>query len=704
MQNNGSDINYLFEPASVAIVGASHDKGKIGYKIVENIIYGKFKGEVYPINPKGGEILGRKVYKNISEIEGHVEMAVISIPATHIFECVKECATKGVKMLVIITSGFSEVNKEGAEEEKKIVSFAREHGMRVLGPNIFGVYSCEGPLNATFGPKDIIPGHVAISTQSGALGIAVIGITAVENLGLSSIISNGNKADLDEADLLEYLIKHDQTKVIMMYLEGIKNGEKFIASLKKASKKKPIVVIKTGRSKRGAQAAASHTGALAASDEIFEAIMKQCSVLRAESVKECLSWCKCFANSPLPPGDNAVIITNGGGIGVLATDAAEKYNVNLYDDVAVLKEAYSPMMPYFGSYKNPIDLTGQAGATHYSDAFKVSLENPNIHAVLSLYCETALFDVDRFAEIIKENFHQYQKAGKPIVFCLVGGEKIEDCVKQLKKDNVPVFTDPYEAVSAMGALYAYHNYLKEASDEINEAYIDTAEIEKVIDVVKKDGRNFLLAHEAMQVMKAAGVTMPQSHIAKNPEEAARFADEVTYPVVMKVVSKDILHKSDAGGVALNLQDKNEVIDAFDRIMKNAKAYKSDAVIEGIEVCEMVKQGPELIVGARKDASLGPIVMCGMGGIYVEVMKDVAFRSAPLNRKEALKMLQETKSYKILAGARGQAKKDVDSVVDMIIKLATIIRKCPAITDIEVNPVVVYEKGLRAVDARILISK
>ncbi|MFH1227733.1 MAG: acetate--CoA ligase family protein [Planctomycetota bacterium] len=701
MKSSNADIKYLFEPRSIAIIGASQQEGKIGYKIVENIIASGYKGKVYPVNPKGGRILGIESYKSIEDIKGDVDVATIVIPAELVLESFKGCAAKKVKFLSIITSGFSEIGN--IELERKITAYALEHNMRILGPNIFGFYSAASSLNATFGPKNIKPGNVAIITQSGALGVAMIGKTAVENIGLSSIISVGNKADLDETDLLEYLANHNGTKVIFMYIEGVKNGAKLVEALKATTRKKPVVVVKSGRSKRGAIAAASHTGSLAGSDEIFDDVMRQCNVLRAESIKEALEWCKFFANTPLPSGENTVIITNGGGIGVMATDACEKYGVKLYDNYETLKSIFSKIMPYFGSAKNPVDLTGQAGYSHYNSAFATALKQKDIDALISLYCETALFDIANFSQSIEETYRKYREAKKPIVFCLLGGEKLDDCIRTLRQKDVPVFSDPYEAVSCMGAVYSYYHALSAPTDEPEKSRIDADAISGIIKKAQADNRRFLLSNEGQGVIKAVDIPVPQSYIAHSIEESVKYAEKTGYPVVMKVVSKDILHKSDVGGVALDLANKTEVLEAYEAIMHNCKSHNPNAFIEGVSIDEMVKPGTELIIGARRDPSFGPIVMFGLGGIYVEVMKDVSFRAWPVSRNEIRAMIKEIKSYPLLLGVRGEAKKDINSVIDAIIKVGTIISESKNITDIEINPLVVYEQGVKAVDVRILLS-
>jgi acetyl coenzyme A synthetase (ADP forming)-like protein len=540
-----SEIKYLFEPRSIAVIGASHEKKKIGYSILNNIISGGYKGKIFPVNPQGGEILGLKAFRSVEEINEPVDVVSIAIPAKYVFEAVKSCARNKAKYLTIISSGFSEVGN--SEEEKAIVSYALENGMRVLGPNIFGLFSAVSSLNATFSSSQVIPGRVAIITQSGALGIAMIGKTAVENIGLSAIVSVGNKTDLDEADLLEYLMQQGLTKIILMYIEGVRKGEKMIQVLKRATQKIPVVVLKSGRSERGAIAAASHTGSLAGSDEIFDAIVKQCGVLRAESVEEAFNWCKFLANNQTPPGKNTVIITNGGGIGVLATDACEKYGVSLYDDLVNLKEVFSPVTPEFGSTKNPVDLTGGATSASYRSALDQAIENENIHSVIGLYCETAVFDAENLKALLEESDRKFKAAKKPLVFSVFGGEKTENCLSALKGSEVAVYADVYEAVSVMGSIYGYSRFLEERSEEVIEVTVDAAAIDRVLDGAYREQRSFLLANEGQAVMRAAGVLVPQSAICRNLEETVQKAEEIGYPVVLKVVSRDILHKSDASG-------------------------------------------------------------------------------------------------------------------------------------------------------------
>ncbi|MCK5248069.1 acetate--CoA ligase family protein, partial [Candidatus Bipolaricaulota bacterium] len=422
----------------------------------------------------------------------------------------------------------------------------------------------------------------------------------------------------------EYLGRDEQTRVILLYIEGVKNGERLEQTLRWVTRRKHVVVIKSGRSKRGAMAAASHTGSLAGADDVFDAVMKQCGALRAESVQDAFNWVQYLATAPAPTGKQAVIVTNGGGIGVMATDACEKYDIALFDDQKRLHEAFSPVMPDFGSSKNPVDLTGQATAEDYQQALEAALEENGIHSVMALYCETAMFDTEQFGRLLRDTYDRFRDR-KPIVFTLFGGARIEALVRELRMEGIPVFANVYEAVSCLGVLYrSWRNHRKEQIESLSEP-LALDRISTVLRAAGREHRGFLLAQEASVVAAELGFSMPQSIVARNLDEVVQAAESIGYPVVLKVVSKDIIHKSDAGGVALDLQTKDEVIDAYQAVLRACRAYKRDAKIEGMEVAEMVRAGVETIIGARQDRSFGPTVMVGLGGIYVEVMKDVAFR-------------------------------------------------------------------------------
>jgi len=454
------NLKELFSPESVAIIGASRHPGKIGYTILRNIIEYGYKGKIYPINPKADEILGLKAYPSVLNVPDKIDMAIVAVPVKIVPKVAEDCGKKGVKVLVVITSGFGEVGN--TEAEQKLVKIAREYGMRILGPNIFGLAYTPARLNATFGPKDIREGNIAFITQSGALGIALMGWTVMEEIGLSALISIGNMIDIDVTEVSKYLADDPHTRVITIYLEGLKpnTGKKFMEIMKEVTKKKPVIIIKAGRSRRGAAAAASHTGSLAGMDHIYSAAFKQTGVLRAKTVEEMFDWARAFANQPVPRGDRTIIITNGGGVGVLATDAAEEYGVNLITPSIELKDRFHRIMPWFGSPKNPIDLTGQAGVENYIKALQIAFESPEIDNIVVLYCRTAILDPRDLAKGLIDIIKLYKGSNKPVVVGMVGGIDTFEAMKILNKNGIPAYPSPERAVSSLAAMLKYAKYLE----------------------------------------------------------------------------------------------------------------------------------------------------------------------------------------------------------------------------------------------------
>jgi len=693
-----TDLQYLFDPRHVAIVGASHTEGKIGYIILNNIIESGYRGRIYPVNPKGGEILGHRVYADIGDVEGEVDLALVVVPASIAVQAVEACARKGVKFAVVITSGFSEIGNIDAERE--MVETARKHGMRILGPNVFGLYSAAASINATFGPGNIRPGNIAVISQSGALGIAMIGKTAEENMGLSTIVSIGNKADITEAELLQHLFTDDITDVIFLYIEGLENGREFMDLVKQKPRDMQVVAIKAGKSEVGARAVASHTGSLAGSDKIFDAAFKQAGVLRAETIQEGFNWVTTLAACPEPQGKNVVIITNGGGIGVLAADACEKYGIDLTSDMEMLKKTFQPVVPRFGSYRNPVDLTGQAGGDDYREALERALNEDSIHAVIALYCQAGMTSLQPLKQTIMEIQEQYGDK-KPIIYSLFGGEETEAVLDDLTRSGIPAFADVQDAVSALNALYrAYEQRQLQEQEEVD---IDEEAIRALLRQVADEGRTQLLGTEAKAVMQAAGLDVPPFRVVRDIEGAIAAAEEIGYPVVMKVVSEDIVHKTDMGGVLLDLDDKNEVMEGYEAIIRNCRKQAPHANIRGVEITKMVDRGVETIIGATTDPSFDKVLMFGLGGIYVEVLKDVAFRVAPVSRREIGKMMREISSFPLLLGVRGESRKDVNAVIDAIYRVGILVDRFPQISELDVNPLVVYEKGAKVLDARINIE-
>jgi acetate---CoA ligase (ADP-forming) len=681
------DLKGFFQPQGVAVIGASSSPAKIGYQILNNIILGGFAGGVYPINPREKEILGRQAYPSVAAIPGAVDLAVITIPAPGVMAAMEECAQKGIKNAAVITSGFGEVG--GIETERKLKEYADQKGIAFLGPNILGLLHLPAKLNATFGPTEVFPGKIAFISQSGALAIALMGWTVMEKIGLASLFSIGNKADVGEKELIEYYNHDPSVDVILIYLEGLRDARKFFET----EIKKPVVVLKVGCSQRGAKAAASHTGSLAGSDGIYDAAFRQMGIMRARSFTEAFGWARAFS-LPLPQGEEVLIITNGGGIGVSTTDECEAAAIRLFDDSEWMEAKFRATMPSFGSTKNPIDITGQGGVEGYRKAMRVAFQEDKIKNVIVLYCETAVTNPVEIAQALMSEYEAAHR-NKPVVVAMVGGERSRQAINYLNERLVPAFNSVNEAVSSLKGLHLWR--------EISQRPKETAAIgeppREVLDLIQKlkaEGRQILLEHEARQVLEWCGVPTPKWGFASSLEEALKAAEEM-YPLAMKIASPDIVHKTDVGGVALNIQNAYELTLQYNNMMRRIAQAAPRAKILGVNLIQMV-QGVECIVGLSQDAQFGPVIMFGLGGIFVEVLKDISFRVVPFGPREAERLINEIKSKKILDGFRGM-KAHKPSIIQT---LCAVQKLAPWFKEIDINPLISNAQGSYAVDARIVL--
>lgn len=693
-----TELELLFKPRGVAVLGASRKPDKLGHLILKNIIEGGYEGGVFPVNPGADRILGVRAYRSVEEAEGDVDIAIIALPREAIIESIHQCGRKGVRFLVIITSGFSEVGDLAGERE--LVAAALSYGMRILGPNIFGIYSSAAKLNATFGPGEIRPGNIAMITQSGALGVALMGKTVVEKLGLSGVVSIGNKADISEVDLLEYISTDETTKAILVYLEGTKQGRELLRTLGDVVPRKPVVMIKAGRSAKGARAAASHTGSMAGSDMVFDAAMRQSGVLRAQDVNEAFTWLRALSTLPAGRGEKVLIITNGGGVGVMATDAAEKLGLALMDDMAYLEKTFGKDVPPYGSTKNPIDLTGQGREDDYVRVLAKALKESAIHGVIALHCEMSISDPDSLSRKIVTTLAE--GPAKPVALAMIGGEKMERCIDLLHDAGIPAYSYPEAAVSALAAYFGWRRYVNEKKERIEPLDVDFTAIRSIIERARRMNRLQLLEVEAKEILEILGLKVPRAIAARSLEECVRAASTIGYPVVLKVISPDIIHKTEAGGIKIGLADEEEVAQGYKSIMASCRKTFPRAAIRGISVNEMIRGGIETIVGASTDPSFGPVVMFGLGGIYVEVLKDVVFRVGPVPKGEVRKMIEEIESFPLLLGARGEKVKDIDSITDAVYRIGILADVIRDIAELDVNPLAVMERGRGAwaLDARI----
>jgi acetate---CoA ligase (ADP-forming) len=680
-------LDGFFYPKSVAIIGASNNTAKIGYQIIHNVVAGGFQGAIYPVNPKEEQIHGQKAYKSLKDIPGPVDLAIITVPAPYVIPTMLDCAAKGVKNAAIITSGFGEVGNHKDEDEIKRI--ADENGIAFLGPNILGLLYMPTKLNASFGPLDLLPGKIAFISQSGALAIALMGWTVMEKIGLAALCSLGNKADTDEKDLIEYFNHDPNVDVILIYMEGLKNGRAFL----KTEIKKPVIVLKVGRSSRGAKAAASHTGSLAGADGVFNAVFKQMGILRADSFSEAFGWARAFS-LPLPKGDNNVIITNGGGIGVTATDECEFAGLGLLEDPQWLESKFRCTMPDYGSTKNPIDITGGSGVKGYRDATRISLAEDKIDGILVLYCETA---VTNPLEIAQAVYEEYEASGKkkPISLAMVGGERSRAALQFLNERKVPAFGEVKEAVSAFKVLGEWRRIQKRPRDG-DLSYEAPRDVIAYLDGIRKEGRTILMEHEARRVLAMCGVPMPKWGFARSLDEAKTQAQGM-YPLAMKIASPDIVHKSDVGGVVLNIRTKEELETRYNDMLARIKKAQPDADLLGVNLIQMLS-GIECIVGMSRDPQFGPVVMFGLGGVFVEALKDVSFRAAPFGPAEAERLISEIKAKKILDGFRGMRadKAGIIKTLCAIQKLSSVVK------EVDINPLITNEDGTFAADARIVL--
>jgi acetate---CoA ligase (ADP-forming) len=701
---NHDALNGLLRPKSIAVVGASATPGKIGHTVVQNIIQSGYEGKIYPINPSTDEILGLKCYPTVSAVPEAVDSAVVTVPAKFVLDVTEECGKKGIKGLIIITSGFSEVGKRDLENQ--VVETAKRYGMRILGPNIVGTLSNSDKLNASFAPFLPLPGKAALLSQSGALLIAIDASTYTRSVGFDKLISIGNMSDVDFADLIEWLDDDPATSCITLYIEGFKNGRSFIEAGKKS--KKPIIALKAGVSAHGAAAAASHTGSLAGAAKIYGAAFQQAGVITATDLDNLFDRTLALSLQPPMTGDNLLIITNGGGVGVLATDSAEKFGIPLHFAPEDVQADLKKYMPEFGSSKNPVDLTGMAGVDWYYPSVKFSIAHPWVDALVVLYCETAMTDPMEIAKGIKRGLDEAGMKDKPVTVSFVGGEKSEAAMKWLVLNGVPAYGAPDLAVNSMAALREYAKMRLSAKEEIQPCEdVDRDTARQIIRRAREDGRDALTEIESKQVFNCYGLPITQTKLAKSEDEAIQLANKVGYPVVMKIVSPEILHKSDAGGVKVNIKDDASAREAYKTILKNAKAYRADARIHGIAVQEMAPWGTEVILGSVNDPTFGPTIMFGLGGIFVEVLKDVTFRVTPVSADQAAHMLGEIRGAPILAGARGESPRDKQALADVICRYSTMILDlADEISETDANPVLVYEvgKGVRVVDARVILKK
>jgi len=693
-------LEAFLRPKSVAVIGASREPEKVGHRIFKNMIEFGFQGGLYPVNPNATEILGYKCYAKVTEIPGEVDLAAVAVPAKLVPQVAEECGVKGVKGLVVISAGFGETGAEGSKLEKELVSVCKEYGIRLQGPNCLGIINTQFRVNATFASLGPLPGGIALVSQSGALGSAILNWALREEIGFTSFISLGNEADLTSSDFIDALGEDEKTKVIGLYVEGVKNGREFVEVCRRVTRNKPIVVLKSGTTEVGVRAVLSHTGALSGSDTAFSAACRKANIIRAKNLEEFFDLVRGFGTQPLLRGNGALILTNGGGPGILAADACEKGGLELPPLEHDIREKLRNSVPPHASLNNPIDILGDADENRYRIGLELGLSSKKISGAIVIVTPQAMTPVEKIATEIVEARKRFPD--KVILPVFMGVS--ESSIALLEKNNLPNYEFPESAAAVLKGMYDYTAALLSPEPEIPVVRgVDDEAVRKVIAGALADGRVNLDIEECIAVAKAYGIPVPVARIAKNAEEAISIADEIGYPVVLKVVSPEVIHKTDVGGIALDIRTPEEVRRSYELILRRVRLAVPGVKISGVLVSQMAPPGKEVIVGSVRDVQFGPVMMFGLGGVYINFLKDVSYRLCPLTSREVEEMIDETKAGTLLKGVRGESPSDIKSVVDVILRISQLMRRFSEIVEMEINPLFVYEegKGCLAVDIRII---
>jgi acetyltransferase len=703
------DLRPILEPQSVAVIGASRQPGTVGYAVLSNLLMGQYTGVVYPVNPKAKAICCVRAYSSVTEIPDPVDLAVVIVRASLVPQVLEECGQKGIKGAIVISAGFKETGPEGAKLEAQVKEIAHHYGIALVGPNCLGVINTDPNyrLNASFAKEMPLPGNIAFISQSGALCTAVLDYAKGQGIGFSKVVSLGNKADVNENDFLAYLWQDPQTQVILLYIEELSDGRRFLQLAREITgegdSRKPILALKAGRTPAGARAVASHTGSLAGSDEVYEALFAQAGVLRADTVEDLFEYAIAFANQPLPNGRRTVIITNAGGPGIMATDSCVRYGLELAQLSEKTLDQLREKLPPHASLLNPIDLIGDAQHDRYEAALDAVLGDPNVDAVVVLLTPQAMTDIENIANVIVQKSKQRVK---PILACFMGLVDISAGVNILKENGVPCYSFPEDAVRALAAMVKYVDWVRRPRTGVKLFPVDTERARSLLSEAPVSEHGFVPEEVAFQVLEAYGFPVLPWGVAKTPEEAVSIARQIGYPVVLKVLSPDVVHKFDVGGVQLNLNSDSDVRQAFDKIINSVKQHLPEARIEGVIVQAMAKKGREVILGLKRDPQFGPILMFGLGGIYVEVLRDVTFRFAPVRELGAYRMVRDIRTYRLLEGVRGEPPADIDKIVECIERLSQLAIEQDLIEELDINPLIVYPQGEGAVvvDVRIMLRR
>ena len=693
----------FLSPKSIAVIGASDKEGSVGRAITSNIMKG-YTGTVFPISPTRDTVFDQKAYKSVLDVPDEIDLAVIITKNTIVPIVLEECGKKKIQGAIVITAGFKEVDEEGKKLEEQLKDIAKKYNLQVIGPNCLGVMNLDPDtmMNSTFLKITPKSGEIALVSQSGAICAALVEDASAQGIGFSAVISMGNKADMTEIDVLKMLAEHEQTKVIVMYLEDMGDGQEFLKVCKQITKqnvvKKPVLVLKSGRSPEGAKAAMSHTGALMGSDEIYDALLQQSGAIRVDTMEELFDYATAFSKQPLPTNGDLVIVSNAGGPAIISTDSCSKLGIKMAK-IEEIRSKIDAVIPPWGSSRNPVDIVGDADFNRFENVLNEVLQHENVGSVISMCTPSATLNYDKLAEVIVKMSKKYKKT---MLASLMGLDEGITNREILAAGDVPYYTYAEGSIRALKAMLRFVEWVKSPDGNITKFEVDKDKAKSIFDKVKAEGRSNLLEDEGREILDAYGFPLPQSIVATTEDEAVDAANKIGYPIVMKISSPQIVHKSDAGGVKVNLTNDDETRDGFRTIMENAKKYDSNAEIKGVLIVEMVKGGKEMIIGSKLEPGMGPVVMLGMGGIYVEILKDVTFRLAPLTDQEANDMISSIKTKKLLDGVRGEEPSDINKLSECIQRLSQLVSDFKEIKELDMNPVLVMEKGkgCKILDVRI----
>lgn len=694
-------LEQLFTPKKIAVLGASTQPGKVGYDLMKNLIDGGFDGEIIPTNPKGGELFGLKVYPNIKDYDGSIDQAIVAVSQDQVLDVLQDVFTKRCSSVIVVGSGYKESSDEGAMLEEDVLTLCKRNGARLLGPNCLGFINTHLSMNASFAGEIPRTGKISFFSQSGALCSAILDQTEQRGLGLSKMISIGNKADINENDLLNYFAKDDSTKVVAGYLENIVSGNAFVKNAATISAKKPVIILKAGTSESGQRAATSHTGAFTGTDTAYGAAFKRAGIIRAESFDALFDYTTAFSLQPAPQGNRVLIISNAGGTGTIAADAVEHAGMTLCDPPTNKKGSLRGTKPVFSDYDNPIQVLGDAPTNLYVEAIEDAQQDSSVNGVILVLTPAAMSNpAETLMEIAKS-----LDGSKPVLCCLMGGVKKLPPRSEMVEAGLAIFPTPERAVDAFQAMSHYSEWCSLPPRVVTRFRVNRRRAGRIIQRSQSSGVLRLGEVKAKKILDAYGFTVPQGHMVSSADEAIEYARRIGFPVALKVVSPDIVHKSDMGGVRLNLANNSQVHDSYDLMKIRIQQQVPNARIDGIYVEKMAEPGLEIIIGMNRDPQFGPMLMFGLGGIFVEVMKDVTFHLAPITQDEAIQMLKSTRSYDILEGRRGNKGVDIVAIATGLQRISQLATDFPEIMELDINPFIVGGEGSEPIvaDARITLE-